>query len=285
MRFDWRASAVAAAAALVLSLLSGIIGGVGFGALVVRGIISGVVFGAGAAGVSYVIDRYLPDLKQSMQGGGTTDGPPAGEPGSTGSQVDIVVDDEVDIDGPGASDFDLEETEEPAAPGASGGEDVEELEQDDGFGESTPSGDQTSTGTGESTSPGEGTDAAAADNAAADDAAFTPGLAAERVHAGGAEEEVAELEETGTEPNGETETPTQRDAGEGSLDGGAAPEDLEEAAPEAASTGSLPDIEGFSGDFSEAPTNDSEDEESSGDSGEDPEMMARAIRTVLKREE
>ncbi|MFW5718336.1 MAG: hypothetical protein ACOC0E_12925, partial [Spirochaetota bacterium] len=109
--------------------------------------------------------------------------------------------------------------------------------------------------------------------------------AAERVHAGGAYEEVAELEEADTEPSGETASPASRDAAEGSLDGREAPEDLEEAAPEAASTGSLPDIEGFSGDFSGAPMDDSEDEESSGDSGEDPEVMARAIRTVLKREE
>lgn len=266
MRFDWRASAVAATAALVLSLLSGILGGVGFGALVVRGIIGGVVFGAGAAAVSYVIDRYLPDLKQSMQGGGASDGQSADGQGTPGGRVDIVVDDEVDTGGLGASDFDLEEAEEPGVSSGSGDEDVEELEQDDGAEDAVA-------------------DDAAADRAAADHAAFTPGLAAERVHAGGADEEVTELEEADSEPSGETATPASRDAGEGSLDGREAPEDLEEAAPEAASTGSLPDIEGFSGDFSEAAMDDSEDEESSGDSGEDPEVMARAIRTVLKREE
>ena len=271
MRFDWRASAVAATAALVLSLLSGILGGVGFGALVVRGIIGGVVFGAGAAAVSYVIDRYLPDLKQSMQGGGASDGQSADGQGTPGGRVDIVVDDEVDTGGLGANDFDLEEAEEPAVSSVSGDEDVEELEQDDGAEDAVA--DDTAA------------EDAAAEDAAADHAAFTPGLAAERVHTGGADEEVTELEEADTEPSGETATPASRDAGEGSLDGREAPEDLEEAAPEAASTGSLPDIEGFSGDFSEAPTDDSEDEESSGDSGEDPEVMARAIRTVLKREE
>jgi hypothetical protein len=232
MRFDWRASAVAATAALVLSLFSGIIGGVAFGTLIVRAIIGAVVFGAGAAGVSYVIDRYIPDLKKSMQGGGE----PAEPRGTTGNQVDIVVDDEVDTDGLAASDFELEEAEESGAAADASSE------------------------------PGE-------DERAAEDG-FTPGLAAERVQSDGAEEEIAELEEA--DAGG---------VGEAPQNGRDASESVDEQTPETASTGSLPDIEGFSGDFSEAPASDSDDEDTSEASGEDPQMMARAIRTVLKREE
>lgn len=254
MRFDWRASGVAATAALVLSLFSGILGGVAFGALIVRAAIGAVVFGAGAAGVSYVIDRYLPDLKQSMKRGGTPTGgsaePSAEAEGTSGGQVDIVVDDEVDTAGLAASDFELEEAEEPAAAAPDelpeAGEDtVAELEADEEAEEAQGV-----------SAPDSG--AVQAEQAAAE-SGFTPGLSAEQVHTGGADDGIGELEEADAE----------------------SPDEV----PETASSGSLPDIEGFSGDFSEAPLGDSDDEETSEGSGEDPEIMARAIRTVLKREE
>lgn len=275
MRFDWRASAVAATAALVLSLLSGIIGGVTFGALVVRGIIAAVVFGAGAAGVSYVVDRYLPELKESMQGDKASGGASAEADGAAGSRVDIVVDDEVDTGGLSESDFELEEAEPAAASGGEAGEDHGAVAPVD----AAPSG-PADTAPEETQETGE--EAVEELEPEDDRPAFTPGLAAERVHTAGADEEVAELEEA---EGGADETGTRSAQPEGALDPRGEPEDLEEAAPEAASGGSLPDIEGFSGDFSEAPVNDDGDEESSEGSGEDPEMMARAIRTVLKREE
>ncbi|MFW5742139.1 MAG: hypothetical protein ACOC2D_02605 [Spirochaetota bacterium] len=264
MRFDWRASAVAATVAFVLSVFSGTIGGVAFGALIVRAAIGAVVFGAGAAGVSYVIDRYIPDLKKSMQGGGE----PAEPRGTTGNQVDIVVDDDVDTDGLTANDFELEEAEdaeaaadassEPAEDDSEWRADAEEADGLDAVDATTSSTDQTAP------SPDE----------RASESGFTPGLAAQRVHTGDAEEEIAELEEA--ESDG---------VGEAPQNGGDASESVDERTPEAASTASLPDIEGFSGDFSEAPASDSDDEDTSEGSGEDPQMMARAIRTVLKREE
>ena len=47
---------------------------------------------------------------------------------------------------------------------------------------------------------------------------------------------------------------------------------------------SLPDIEGFSGSFAETPI-EPEEPPDSAESDEGPSMMARAIRTVLRREE
>ncbi|MFW6312990.1 MAG: hypothetical protein ACOC2N_03815, partial [Spirochaetota bacterium] len=217
MNLDWRTGAVAAAAALILSLLAGIVGGVSFGALLFRAIMGAVVFGAGAIGISILIDRYLPELKTAVDE--TSGGIPDDSPGG---RVDITVDDSSD-------------------PAVESSFMLEDGDEDD----------------------------------------FVPGIAADEVHAGvdagaadagdeideGDEDEVAELEEAG-------------DADEEQDSGGSASESV----PETGSAHSLPDIEGFSGSFAEAPS-EVEEVEGAQRSGEDPGIMARAIRTVLKREE
>jgi len=223
MSLDWRTGAFAAGAAFILSLLAGLIGGVGFGTLLIRAIIGAAVFGGGALGVSLLIERYLPELKSAAgeaPGGGRDERP--------GGRVDITVDDSMDG------------------------------EIDSGFVLEGESEDQSESG----------------------DEAFVEGIAAEEVHADaetaeaapvdegeGDTEEIAELEEA-------DEADDERDV---ERPGGG-------SAPETGSAQSLPDIEGFSGSFAEAPA-EVEDVDGSQRSGEDPGIMARAIRTVLKREE
>lgn len=239
MRIDWRASAVAAGVAFLLSFLTGIIGGVSFGALLVRAILGAIVFGAGAAGVSYLIDRFLPDLKESLASGGS------GQARPSGGRVNIVVDDESDGGPFESNDFDLEEADEPDSDESYGSE------SDAGVADANDIDDDAETGELEEAEPMD----AELLEPEEDDRAFRPGIAARRVETGGPDEEVEDLEE-------------------------AVPE---ETAPEAASSDSLPDIEGFSGSFADAPPE--ELREDSNASGEDPGIMARAIRTVLKREE
>ena len=93
MRFNWRASAFAAAAALLLSLLTGIIAGVPFAALVGRALLGATVFAVVAAGISLVADRYLPGLGQ------TEGGDRSGDEDRPGGRVDVVIDDTMDEEG------------------------------------------------------------------------------------------------------------------------------------------------------------------------------------------
>lgn len=114
MSIDWRTTAIVAGAALVLSVLVGILGGVAFGTILVRGLLGAIAFGAGSVGIRYLVDRYLPELRQEK----------ADQIESTqGSRVDIVVDDDP-----------LEGELQPEAPMPSGADseeehDVEELDQ------------------------------------------------------------------------------------------------------------------------------------------------------------
>lgn len=248
MKFDWRASAFAAGAAFLLSILAGIISGVPFGALMLRAVLGAVVFAAGAAGVSVLIDRFLPDLKQSLANPGARK-----EAAPSGGRVDIVVEDEPF--GGASGGFELEETHDGAdelsaatgpmrAPASFDDEDADEVgelesaEDDADDHEPTP-------------------DAAEDGDAAGE---FTPGLAAERVH-------------------------TVAEDGHAEARGARAPGGVTEAMPEVASAGSLPDIEGFSGSFSEPGGGAQVEEEPTSGSSDDASTMARAIRTVLKREQ
>lgn len=88
MKIDWRVSTIVAGAAFVLSALIGLIGNVSFGALLVRALLSAAAFGAGAIGLRFVIDRFLPELLAAS--------PPETE-AEPGKSVDIVVDGEDDL--------------------------------------------------------------------------------------------------------------------------------------------------------------------------------------------
>ena len=65
------------------------------------------------------------------------------------------------------------------------------------------------------------------------------------------------------------------------------PEELEEATADEGDSGALPDVGRFSDSFNDGPVDAVSDQggESGSRSGEDPSMMARAIRTGLKREQ
>jgi hypothetical protein len=249
MRFDWRASAIAAGAAFILSFLVGILGGVSFGALVLRAVLSALAFGAGAVVVSLIVDRYLPDLKQSLTA------PKTDAEAKPGSRVDIVVDDESTGFVGEADGFELAETDEPGTVVADDDAEAEPLDAED---------------------PGDEVEGSLepAEEEAESESGFTPGIAAERVEspaqpgeAAAAGDELEELEEADADDDGSDADGPDADAATGD-----------------ASAGNLPDIEGMSGSFADAP-GALDEVDGSGDSGEDPSMMARAIRTVLKREE
>ncbi|MFW5683726.1 MAG: hypothetical protein ACOC1I_02640 [Spirochaetota bacterium] len=273
MRFDWRASAVAAAAAFLLSLLIGIIAGVTFGTLILRAVLGAVVFGGGAVGVQLVMDRFLPELRQSVSGDAS------GET-QLGSRVDIVVDDDA-IDG---GDFELAETT---------GAHSEDAESE---GVLEEAGEPARALAG---SPYDGVESASPDEHIEREArtsGFAPGLAADEVRTSEDADDVAELEEAEGDEDGVLEAEpvdeaepsmTRRPEPASSSHSADEPEvldEVEDAATEANSASGLPDIEGFSGSFADStPVADEREETTS--SGEDPGIMARAIRTVLKREE
>ncbi|MDA3950292.1 MAG: hypothetical protein PF508_13875 [Spirochaeta sp.] len=86
---------------LVLSVLVGLIAGVGLGTVILRGVISAVAMGAGSAGLYAAAERLLPGLtEEGVAGGngvrdddGTNDETEIPEPGG---QLNIVVEDESD---------------------------------------------------------------------------------------------------------------------------------------------------------------------------------------------
>lgn len=82
---NWKVVLWCGVGGFALSLLVGIIGGVTFGALVLRAFLWGVVFGALGGACYYVISRFLPELI-----GGAAQPAPA----DTGENVDIVLPDE-----------------------------------------------------------------------------------------------------------------------------------------------------------------------------------------------
>jgi hypothetical protein len=81
-----------AAVAAVLSLFAGIIGGVAFGVILLRMILGAAVFGALGAGISLLVDRFMPELFSAEQQGATAE--EEEEAPQQGSQVDIVLDNE-----------------------------------------------------------------------------------------------------------------------------------------------------------------------------------------------
>jgi len=87
----WKFAGGCAAVAALLSITAGLIGKVGAGPLVFRALLSGIVFGGLATGLEMVGRKFLPELFSS---GETVDNNTEGRDAGTGSEVDIVVDDE-----------------------------------------------------------------------------------------------------------------------------------------------------------------------------------------------
>lgn len=92
--FNVRVSSIAAAAAFILSLLIGLIGGAGFPAVLVRALIFGASFFAFAAVSDSLISRFLPELFGS-EAPPTSEGD-AAESESPGANVDLSVGDDTD---------------------------------------------------------------------------------------------------------------------------------------------------------------------------------------------
>ncbi|TVQ23303.1 MAG: hypothetical protein EA382_10295 [Spirochaetaceae bacterium] len=226
MSVNWKTSAIVGGSAFVLSALVGLIGGVGFGVLVLRAAIGAALFAAGAAAVEVVIERFLPELRS------TADAAPA----PTGSgRVDIVVDDDLSSDG--------------YTPGGTFGDDFDggSAESDDAYG---------------SDADDDGAFASSPD----DTGEFDDGVGSSGRSEGGAidDDEPEELEAV-------------------DVDG------TPERGPISDDADNLPDMDRMSESFQSgvASVVDARTDgvDGGGRSGEDPSLMARAIRTVLKREQ
>ncbi len=87
----WKFAGGCAAVAALLSVTAGLIGKVGAGPLIFRALLSGIVFGVLATGLELVGRKFLPEL---FSFGETVDNNTEGGDAGTGSEVDIVVDDE-----------------------------------------------------------------------------------------------------------------------------------------------------------------------------------------------
>ncbi len=318
MELNWRFVAIFAGGAFVLSVLSAAIAGVSFGALILRALLGAAVFGGLAVLIQFVIDRFLPELSSPADAGGVSrhtarrsSAEAAGDAedpaadyaaGATGQNVDIVVEEEAEE----LTGVDDDEEEEEPAELAGAGDDSDSLDDDTG-------------GDGEPLYGAEG----ATENGAASEAAGTPagqsgagpgsptssgGAPAgsggtgpyqfdsfDREDRGadedGADELIEEVEEvtSGEEPSSESNQTAWHD----------------KATAEVSSSDidALPDIGGLSESFGESQEEDDRGQEHAsgessgmtdlggGNSGssqhrsdQDPETIARAIQTVLRRE-
>jgi hypothetical protein len=104
MRIHWKLLVGFSLFGALVSLISGIAGGNPFGVIVLRLILSAVVFAALGLGVQGILRRYLPDLLQTS--------PPPVERG--GGTVDIIIDDELPASAAGAQEGILEPEESTA---------------------------------------------------------------------------------------------------------------------------------------------------------------------------
>ena len=104
MRIYWKLLVGFSLFGALVSLISGIAGGNPFGIILLRLVLSAVVFAALGLGVQAVFRRYLPDLLQRSP-------PPAQK---TGEGVDIIIDEELPVSRAVAQEGDLEPEESTA---------------------------------------------------------------------------------------------------------------------------------------------------------------------------
>lgn len=83
--------------ALILSVLVGLIAGVSFGTVMVRALAWAALFSGASVGITVLVERFIPEL---VDGDGPSRVDVAAEPASTGTRVNIVVeeDDEADAE-------------------------------------------------------------------------------------------------------------------------------------------------------------------------------------------
>ncbi|HUX13484.1 MAG TPA: hypothetical protein VMW87_10675 [Spirochaetia bacterium] len=231
MEINWKVSTAFAAAAFLLSILSGAIAGVGFGLLLLRAIIGAVAFAVVGAGVSIVVARYLPELR-SLRGAEE----PSDAGRSAGRMVDIVI------------------PEEPVGEFVDGSESTEFPEAGDDVGETDGADDFIADSLVEEV-----------EELSGDEQPDLPGRRASGTIPG----ESSEASEEASEMVSEEESRELLDA------------DVER----------LPDIGGLAGSFdgeTSRVASESEKKHSNDSTGRDdmdPEIIARALRTVLKRDQ
>ncbi|MFP4010146.1 MAG: hypothetical protein ACLFUM_00450 [Spirochaetaceae bacterium] len=269
-----KSSGYFAGTAFLIAGLTGALAGVGLGVIFLRALLGAFVFGGFGYLAFLVISRRIPELLTTTDGSASA---LAGSPPETGGHVDIVVDDEdeeaqpvdevqtpdsaIDI---GTSSVDAPATG-PSAAEAGGDEDAATLEE---------LGDE------EEETPSEG----------------PPRPVEELV------EEVTEVGDSGRPgtSGGGTGRGTGTGGGTGDSRGaGGEPAPNPPAASAADevdddSLDSLPDIGGFAGSFEGEGSETTEEEEVTGGAGkrdgghgvdQDPEVIAKALQTVMKRDE
>ncbi len=261
MRITWQAAAVAAGVGFLISVLSGLFGGVTFGTLLFRAVLAAVIFGAGAVGVEQIFQRFLPELFTARE-------PETGEVGERTTAA--------------ASSPSGESSSEPSS-----GDNVEIVLEEDEYRPDT-----------------------GADTGEDADAERGPAEGLHRFEDSLVEEVSEEL--GGVEPGGLSEPHPEPDAGESrSGDVGAPPLEAESASasgPEGLESGvpadvdpgeldTLPDIEAFSGDFTDdvgtgggaargsGSSAGASSQREGGSSDQDPSVMAKALQTMLNRDE
>ncbi len=122
MSSDIRIVSIAAAAAFLVSALTGVVSQVAFGALLLRAVLSGAAFAALGAGASFLARTFLPELY------GETAAPETDSPGSvppeSAHRLNIV------LPGDEEAAEEVEPLPEASFPGTAGEEELRELERD-----------------------------------------------------------------------------------------------------------------------------------------------------------
>ncbi len=121
--FDLKICAIAAAAAFLVSALLGLVGGVGAAALLVRALVLAAFFFGFAAGVQFLVARFLPELLNPSAAGEDADG--GDDAPRVGGRVDLSVGDDAEAGGfsfGGDAEADRRDDEELEAVGGSSSE-------------------------------------------------------------------------------------------------------------------------------------------------------------------
>ncbi len=251
MRINWRTAAVAAGTGFVLSLLSGLIGGVTFGAVLFRAVIAAIIVGAGGVGIERVLRSYLPELFSVVAGAGSAEAPQSGK-------VEIVLEED-------------EYSPQGEAPGREAGEAATE---------DLPPADEDDETTSDAGAEGE--------NRPVSLDHLEDSLVEEVTEELGGEEPDSLRE--GSEEFGFTPADTGDEA-EGAPEGPSVSGWDEDDDTDLSELDSLPDLESL-GDFSgnvgtggSAPRSSSTGRSGGGSAEQDPSVMAKALQTMLNRDE
>lgn len=314
MEIDWKVSAVFAGIAFLLAFLSGAMAGVGFGTLLLRAILGALVFAVVGGGISFAINRYIPDLKRLGGGSSSPDSEDSAQ--RPGQNVDIVVEgDEVSegADAPSMFEESEEESEddseadgdadEPRNRAGNGGVALEEgfdADEDDDEGvEFAEEAGEEGTASARATGGDEADDSDIPDSDAPirgpSERSFGGAQRTARTAARERDSKRSSSrrarQRAGTDPETSDDLVEEVEEAEADFDSESnaepAPrEESEEVLRE--SVESLPDMEGLSATFGSAPEDATPDRPAASGSAPDaadPETIARALRTVLKRDQ